>query len=442
MEKTLKALILSALIFLIVAPSFSLDGNGSKYSTSKDSISYVRSLSFYREFYKIELYEHAIGPWWDLFYNYPAASEKLYLDGVTMYHSFIEAAPDGPDRESLIDTLMLIYDQRMEYFGGEGNVLGRQGIDLLKYGREDIEQVQKAYTLLRRSIELEAMESKEAVIFNFISASISLNRKEIIDENQVIEDYLMVRGILDHMEGMSSRWKKARTTIDEIMLKEDIFSCKTLDYYYEPQFKQNANDKTFLEQVISFYESSGCKDSEIYAAALENLYRFTPGPESAHNLAFLFISRGDFPKAASYLEMAVLGANIEKETLAAWFYELAVVSSANKDYCEAIFYAREAILNNSDFGKAYMTLGDAIIASRSNLGDDFEKRAAFWAASDKYAKAASLDPSLEVEARQKLIDYKGQYPSKEEIFFRDLKEGDSYRVKGCINENTTVRSRI
>ena len=28
-----------------------------------------------------------------------------------------------------------------------------------------------------------------------------------------------------------------------------------------------------------------------------------------------------------------------------------------------------------------------------------------------------------------------------ETFFRDLKDGDSYQVKGCINEYTTVRSR-
>ena len=41
----------------------------------------------------------------------------MYVDGVTMYRNFIELAPDGPVREGLIDTLMLIYDRRKEYFG-------------------------------------------------------------------------------------------------------------------------------------------------------------------------------------------------------------------------------------------------------------------------------------------------------------------------------------
>ena len=59
----------------------------------------------------------------------------------------------------------------------------------------------------------------------------------------------------------------------------------------------------------------------------------------------------------------------------------------------------------------------------------------------KYAKAKSVDPSVTADANKKLNDYKNQYPNHEEVFFRDMKDGDSYQVKGCINEYTTVRSR-
>ncbi len=60
---------------------------------------------------------------------------------------------------------------------------------------------------------------------------------------------------------------------------------------------------------------------------------------------------------------------------------------------------------------------------------------------DKYAKAKSVDPSLSDEATKKINDYSGQYPNNEEVFFRDMKDGDSFEVKGCINEYTIVRSR-
>lgn len=441
MKVTFKVIFASALMFQLMVPSFSLDRKESKYASSQDSINYTRSLSFYKEFYKINLYEHAIDPWWELYNNYPASSEKLYLDGLKMYRNFIEAASDTAERQNYIDTLMLIYDQRIEYFGGEGNVLGRKGKDLLAYGRSDIEQVQEAYAMLKRSIELEGEKSRDVVILNFISAGISLKNKEKLDDVQLVDDYFTVITILEQMERRGSRWEKTRSTVDEIMLKEDILSCESLDPYFERQFEQNKNDKSFLENLISTYSKSGCEDSDIFMAASENLYLMVPGPESAHNLAIMHISRGDYLKAVNYLQMAVLGDNIEMETRAQWFYELAILSSANKDYCEAISYAREAIANKSDLGKAYMTLGDVIIASRTSMKDDFEQRAAFWAAADKYALAASVDPSLATEARQKLNEYMVQYPDKEEIFFRELKDGATYQVKGCINENTTVRAR-
>jgi len=401
----------------------------------------MKHLSAYREFVRLKLPQYALPPLWDALNECPASSEKMYVDAVNIYRNLIDEAPDGPGRESLIDTLMLIYDQRMEYFGGEGNVLGRKGRDLLKYRGEDIEQLQDAYDMLKKSIELEGKKSKEAVLLLSVSSSIRLNKADVLDDNQVIEDYLTVIGILDQLEGRSSRWEKTRATVDEIMFKENILTCEALDLHFEPRFDQSRNDQGFLENVVTLYSASGCERSDIYVAASENLYSMDPGPESAHNLAILFITRSDFPKAAGYLKEALQGEDITEDTRAEWNYELAVVSSANNEYCDAIQYAREAIRLKSDYGKAYIQLGDAFIASRDGLGDDFQQRTAFWAAADMYMKVASLDPSLEAEATQRLNDYSGQFPNQEDIFFRDLKEGDSYLVGGCINENTTVRSR-
>ncbi len=58
-----------------------------------------------------------------------------------------------------------------------------------------------------------------------------------------------------------------------------------------------------------------------------------------------------------------------------------------------------------------------------------------------YSKAASLDPSVSEEAKKRLTDNAGQFPSSEDVFFHDIKQGDSFRVGGCIDENTIVRSR-
>lgn len=441
--KALRPIFPAVLICLFMLPAMAQKGieDGSKYGKGQDSINCIKNLSLYREFFKHNNYKDAIGPWRKVFSECPASSERMYVEGVTMYRSLIESASEGPVQEGLIDTLLLIYDRRIEHFNDQGNVLGRKAIDLLRYRRNDIEAVEDAYAMLKRSIELEQMESRDAVMVTFVSASITLNQTDRIDDNQVIEDYFMITGFVDQLVGKSSRWEKTKTMIDENVINSGILTCDALNRYYEPIFEANRENKAFLEKVINFYTASGCDRAELYVTASEKLYEIEPGPEPAHNLAILFIAKNDFGKAADYLKEAVRGEDVEHGKKATWYYELAVVTSANGNYCEAIDHAREAIKLKNDFGKVYILLGDAYISSRENLADEFEQRTAFWAAADKYAKAASVDPSVAEEARQRLNSYAGQYPDNEEIFFRDLKEGDSYLVGGCINEYTTVRSR-
>jgi hypothetical protein len=439
--KILKPFILSALLLLFVIPVHSQAIKGTRYASDEDSINCGRYLSAYTGFFRLKLYEDVYDSWWYVVNNCPAASEKMYVDGVTMYRYFIDASPYGPGRENLIDTLMLIYDLRMEYFGGEGNVLGRKGRDLLTYRGEDIEAVQQAYEILKQSIDLQGLESRETAMLYYISAGIRLNKEEKIDDNQIIDDYLRVIGIMDQQEKRGSRWERARASIDDLMLREGILSCEALNTYYKTLFESEKNERTFLKKLITVYTISGCDRSDFFVLASENLYKIEPGPESAYNLAILFITRNDFEMAAVYLKEAAEGENLDMETRAERYYELAVVSNANQEYCKAIEYARETIKLQSDYGKAYILLGDAFIASRNSLGDDFQQRTAFWAATDKYMKASSVDPSLSEESKQKLDDYTGQFPNNEEVFFRDMKDGDSYLVQGCINENTTVRSR-
>ena len=439
--KTLKSVILTVLIFLIALPAFSQRSKVKVHSINGDSINCGVAISAYRTFFKNKLYDIALPTWLRVFNECPDSSEMMYLDGVIMYRSFIEAAPEGPVKEGLIDTLMLIYDRRMENFGGEGNVLGRKGRDLLTYRGKDIVEVQNANNMFRRSIELRGKETQDAVMLLCISTGISLTKNGLIDTSKVLEDYIRINDILVHLEKKGTRWERTRATVDEMMLNEDILNCGALNTYYEPQFEQNKKDLTFLETVIFSYDASGCDRSNFYTAALENLYQIEPSPESAHKVAIQFITMNDLEKAASYLKEAVQGENIDSETMALWYYELAVVSNANKDFCEAIDYAREAIRLKNEYGKAYILLGDAFIAYRDSLGDDFQQRTAFWIAADKYKKAALVDPSLTEDTNQMISEFTGQYPNNEDIFFLDLKEGDPYLVEGCINENTTVRSR-
>jgi tetratricopeptide (TPR) repeat protein len=434
-------LILFALITGFQQLGFSQDLIAARESDLRDNLEQGKLVSAYREYFKYDLYEAAMESWWIIFNDFPESSERLYVDGVTMYHRFIGEMPEGQARNTKIDTLMLIYDQRMTYFGGEGNILGRKGNDLLRYRSDDTEQVEAAYGMLKKSLEIEGTSSREPVMLNCMAAGLLLNQSAMIDNNQVLEDYFLVVGLLDQQEGSSSRGERTRASIDKMIKKDDILSCEGLDLYFGPQFEQNNGDTDLLEKMIHAYTFAGCTQSALYIPASEKLYELDPGPESAHQLAMLFIGRNDLEKAAWYLQMAVVGENLSNETRAEWFYELSIVYLANGDHCEAISFAREAKAFRNDYGKAYMALGDAFIACRKRLGDEFQQQSAYWAAADMYQVAVEVDPALAEESSEKLAICAARYPSAEDIFFQDLQVGKSFQVGGCIQENTTVRSR-
>ncbi len=432
---------LSALIVVIQLLGFSQAYSQSEECEALEGLHSGELISTYREYFNHEQYDLGIDAWWMLFRDFPDISERLYVDGVAMYRHFIKEMPEGPCRKNKVDTMMLIYDQRMAYFGGEGNILGRKGNDLIRYRSDNTEQVQAAYGMLKKSLEIEGGKSRELVLLNYMVAGFRLNQTAVIGNSQVLADYFLVTGLLDQQEGSSSRRKRTRASLDEMIQKGDILSCEGLDLHFGPKFEQNSGDPGLLEKIIDAYIFAGCKQSALYSTASEKLYEIDPSSESAHQLAVLFIGRNDLEKAAWYLQMAVLDDKLPNETRAEWFYELSIVCFANEDHCEAIGYAREAKAYRNDYGKAYMALGDAFIACRKQLGDDFQQHSAYWAAADMYQAAARVDPALAEESSQKLAICAAQYPSAEDIFFQDLQVGNSFLVGRCIQENTTVRSR-
>lgn len=440
-----KSLLFVAIAFLMSIPAISQKGieDGSKYGQGQDSINCLMNISLYKEFYKHGNYKDAILSWRKVFEECPASSQNLYIDGIKMYKKFLSDTKNPELAESFIDTILLIYDRRITYFDDEANVLSRKATDLLRYRRDNIKAVEEAYSYLEKSIDLDTDEARDAIIILFINSSVSLHKEGIIDQDKTINDYFKASEIIDmHLAQNANdrRWEKAKESVDDFMLEAGILTCEALNTYYEPKFEANKSDEAFLNKLINFYYNSGCDRSDMYAAASEQLYAIHPAHESAYNLARLFARKEIYDKAVQYYEEAVNG-DADNKTLAQYYYELAQVTRFLGNTCKAIEYGREAVKNNPNFGDAYLLLGDAYIESRESLGEEFEQRTAFWAAADKYIQAKNVDAATAVEANKRLDDYAVQYPDAEACFFRTLKEGDSYLVKGCINEYTTVRPR-
>ncbi len=125
-----------------------------------------------------------------------------------------------------------------------------------------------------------------------------------------------------------------------------------------------------------------------------------------------------------------------------YYYEYgALLYGKDKNYQEAREMARKALSLDPTYCKAYMLIGNIYVAAASTFSDDnFIKATVYWVAVDYYNKARAYDDCA-MEAAKSVADYRKVFPNKEDGFMQNppLKEGDTYKVGGWINETTKVR---
>lgn len=412
--------------------------DGSKYGKGQDSINCVRNLSVYREYVKQKVLKDALPGWRAVFTECPKASKNIYIDGVRIMSFYIDKEKDATLKEKYIDTLLLIYDQRIQYFGEKGNVLGRKGMDIMKYRSGNIDAVQLAFDCLTESVKLEKNKSASAIIASLVSAMSILYKANRIDEAKVVETYAMASDILDQVQDESA--SMARQHIDQVFSTLGV-SCSSLVSLFGKRFDAASQDSNLLKIITSVFASNKCEDEEVYYNACENLYALNPSAKTASLIANLAKKRDDYEKAVKYYLNAVELETENKEKVN-YYLQLSDISYRKlNNYAAARTYAIKAFELDNTNGRAMMLIGNIYATAKNCEANELQKKAIYWLAVDYYRKAKEVDVSLTEEANQNISVYSAYFPDKETIFFHGLEEGQKYTVECWINEPTIVRAR-
>ena len=90
-------------------------------------------------------------------------------------------------------------------------------------------------------------------------------------------------------------------------------------------------------------------------------------------------------------------------------------------------------------GKAYYLIGNMWIGTACQ-GNEIERRAPYWVATDYFQKAKNADASLADDCNRMISQASAYYPQAAEAFMYDLSAGQSYTVScGGLSATTTVR---
>ena len=219
-------------------------------------------------------------------------------------------------------------------------------------------------------------------------------------------------------------------------------TCEALIKLFTAKFAALKDDVDWLKKVTMQLKKAGCTDSRIFSESAEALFNLEPTAEAAHNIAIMFWRREETDRAAEYLQKGIdIGQHSDE--LADMFYELATLNySKYKNYQKARSLALKAMEARPNWGKPYLLIGQAYIAARQEVfSDPWDQATVFWVAVDKFIKAKSVDPEVADEANGLINTYSDYFPNNEMVFFRTMRDGDSYTVGGWINETTKVRSK-
>lgn len=423
------------------------DQGAGKYGT--DSLTCITNISLYREFfkqwkasdYKSETIHDLIPPWRWVFLNCPRGTQNTYIDGAKIVSYLVETTSDPGLRDKYIDTLMMVYDQRIQYFGKEGFVLGRKGVDLFTYRPAD---VVKIYEYLKRSVELEKENTAGPVLIYFMNSAVNLAKSGKSDSTIIFDAYDVSSEIIDKNlktnegnEEEKKNWLTIQSNVELIL--EPFATCPDLVTIYRKKFNETPDNVELLKKISNLLEQKKCHTDPFYFETTVRLYELEPSPESAYMIGKMLLNEGKYAEAIDYLKEAEkLNDTV---TMQKSFMYIAKAYLALNNYPSSRAYALKAAALDPTDGDPYMLIGDLYAASAKNCGgNDLTNHVAYWAAVDKYQRAKQVEPELGPEADKLIYTYSAYFPSISTIFFYALKEGDTYRVECWINEDTRIRA--
>ena len=443
-------LILAAAAMLVgmsaSAQDFSDDALYGKWgATAEERASNIGASNFLKEALDAKDYKAATEHFQQLLNNCPGASQNTFARGVSLYKNKAARARSITEKKMYIDSILLIYDKRIEYFGdhpknGKDYILDMKARDMLRYCTTN-------RPLLRAGLK-DAVDA--AMETGRINLDIVASYFKNLCEDFEYDDEVTSEMVLTEYERLSPLFADVSAEDEQYRdLFETSFgtsgaaSCENLETLFAQKLEANPDDEALLSQAVALMSRAQCT-SNFFFDTTERYYAIKPSSETALFLAQGFQGRGQNDKALKYLReaLAVETDPAKKEPL---YVQIGLIEISKHNYSAAAEAARELRGINPENGYSYFILGQCY-ASTTCPDDKIGGTSVYWAAYDAMAQAVNLlkdEPEVQKAAQQLMNAYRAAFPVQEACFFAELTAGDRYTILCgfAAGQSTTVRYR-
>ena len=456
------------LAVLISLPVFTLAQNEDKYGTTDEQRTLCKeALSVYKNYKKQKDYAEAYQQWEKACEICPdGVQESLYADGATLLKAELKVAKQAGDdarQALLVDSLMWVYDMRMELFpatkkkpNNRCHVLGRKASDFAKYFKNE---PQAAFEMFAECVECLQGSSSATVLSKYYSTGlktmVAINKEDkeagLEMKARLLTDFLMLMDYADQAIAASAgnekaitNYESAKTTIRSNFNK--MADCEDMIPILTSRIEANPNDIDLKIKVLELLRSRDCTDNDIYLPIAKAVYELEPSAAAAYSIGMGLFKKSQYADSFVYMEEAVSNCEGCPEQVK-YLLKAGQIASALNRSNTAKRYARQVLAIDPNNADAYMLIGDAIAGSPKACDDGgIGSRAVYWVAHDYYSKAKSLNPEKADIANKKMSNMKKQFPTIDDVFALGLTVGSKFTVKEsgacpCSGETTIIRVR-
>lgn len=443
--RTIKTIML-ALTLLLGVTAMAQD----KYDYGTDSAECVKNLSLFNEYAKQAAYADAYPFWTKCITICPGSRKGLYTNGVKMFRTLLKDPAYADRKENLTDSLIGLYDIRIENFGQEGKVLGMKGSEMLRLYPDD---PCGAKEVLKRSVDLRKEKSAASVISNYYTSLYNCYKLGNVELETLFNEYLSLSDYIntniealgpqsEEDEKAAKKLKKyitAKNNLDEYFI--GFAECEDIVQIFDDRITESPDDMDIKIKALRIMNRKECTENSLFGKVTRDVHAFSPTAESAYGIAKDEASKKNYSSALKYMKetLELCGDCAERSNYLKYGGYLA---GAAGDLSFARKCANEMLQRDPNSGHAWIIKGDAVRAKAGSCDDSKTgKWGVYWVAYDYYAKAKAIDKSASVQkiAGKKMGSARGQFPTKSKAFFHSLTDGQSYH-SDCLGANTTVRT--
>ena len=377
----------------------------------------------------------------------PAASENTFVRGVTLYKNKINRARSLAEKNVYVDSLLYLYDLRLEYFAshpkrGKAYILDRKAREHMTYRESDREGIRKDFELaIEAQVEANGTADPSLVTIYFKNLCDDYSN-DIVDAMTIVNAY---ETNAKYFENIDESQLESKNQFEACFSMSGAASCENLQKIFEPKIAAAPQDEALLAKVFQLLAKANC-DSDFFVSVSEMYYAVKPQSDIAMMLAQIFQNKKEFAKANRYLREALANETVadEREKL---LTRIGIIEMATGNYLEAIKIFNESINIDAtdDDGLALYFLAQCYVTSNTNCTTELAKLSIYWVAYDFVQKAIPLleatDASLAEKAKQLAKAYRSAFPTAEECFFAELKEGATYTVDCGLVKGMTTKVR-